>query len=91
MVRVFEYSVQTRKWKSKQRAYENFCRKIGIGTDRKDVGTMTEIADVADESMKEFPHTIGMLKGIRKGGYKTGLLSNSSVFAANVLKKETRI
>jgi HAD superfamily hydrolase (TIGR01549 family) len=64
---------------------------MGIGTDRKDVRAMTEIADVADESMTLFPHTVGMLKGLRKSGYKTGLLTNTSVFAAEILKRKTKI
>lgn len=91
IVKIFENSVQTKRWRSKQRAYEAFCRNLGIGTEREKVKRVAEIVRIADESMRPFPHTIKMLKDLRKGGYKTGLLSNSSVFAAEVLKKKTRI
>jgi putative hydrolase of the HAD superfamily len=91
VVKIFEESVQTKKWRSKHRAYENFCRNMGIGIDSKTVNRVIEIRDYSEASTRPLPHTMKMLKCLREAGYKTGLLSNSSVFAADVLKRKTRI
>jgi HAD superfamily hydrolase (TIGR01509 family) len=91
VVKIFENSVQTKRWRSKYRAYENFCRNVGIGTDSKTVNRVIEIRDCSEASTRPLPHTMKMLKRLREGGYKTGLLSNSSVFAAEVLERKTKI
>jgi len=90
-VKIFEESVQTKKWKSEFAAYKNLCDHMGIEHTKENVNLLMKIRDKAEAKAKLFPHTISMLKQLRKKGYKIGLVSNSSVFAVKQLKKKTNL
>ncbi len=90
-VKIFENSLQTRKWKSKFKAYENLCRNMGLETTKKNISLLMRIRDKAEKETKLYPHTLPMLKKLRKKGYKLGLISNSSVFAVAQLKRKTKL
>jgi FMN phosphatase YigB (HAD superfamily) len=49
------------------------------------------IRDNAESRTKEYSHTISMLQQLKKLWYKIWLLSNSSVFAVEQIKKKTSI
>ncbi len=90
-IKIFESSVQTKKWESKFDAYKNLCKNMGIEATEENVGVFVDIRDEAESKTKLYSHTIRMLKQLRKQGYKTGLLSNSSVFAIQQIKKRTNL
>ncbi|MFH1065130.1 MAG: HAD-IA family hydrolase [Nanoarchaeota archaeon] len=90
-VKIFEESVQTKKWKSKKEAYGNLCRNMGLEPNEHNVNLVMEIRDKAEEKTKLYPHTISMLEQLRKQGYKTGLVSNSSVFAVEHIREKTNL
>ena len=90
-VKLFESSIQTRKWVSKLDAYKNLCKKMGLETTGKNVKRLMEIRDYAEERTKEFGHSVPLLKQLQRQGLKTGLLSNTSVFALKQVRKKTRI
>ena len=88
-VKIFEESLQTKKWKSKFEAYKNLCRNMGLETSEQNVNLLIDIRDKAEDETKLYHYTIPMLKQLRKQGYKTGLISNSSVFAVEQIKNKT--
>ncbi|MCX8205795.1 MAG: HAD family hydrolase [Candidatus Micrarchaeota archaeon] len=91
IVKVFENTVQTKKWRSKHSAYKQLCIKIGLPPTESNIAKITRIRDHSEERAKLYPHTIPMLKQLRAQGYKTGLVSNSSVFAVKHIKEKTRL
>lgn len=90
-IKIFEESVQTKKWQSKKDAYGNLCKNMGLEPNEHNVNLVIKIRDTAEEETKLYPHTISMLKQLRKQGYKTGLVSNSSVFAVEHIRKKTKL
>lgn len=90
-VKIFEESLQTKKWKSKFEAYKNLCKNMGLETTEQNIKLLMDIRDKAEEETKLYPHTISMLKQLREQGYKTGLISNSSVFAVEKIKQKTKL
>ena len=90
-VKIFENSLQLRKWKSKFEAYENLCKNMRLETTEQNIKLLMEIRDKAEEETKLYPHTIPMLKQLRKQGYKIGLISNSSVFAIEQIKNKIKL
>lgn len=90
-VKVFEKSVQRKRWKSKFEAYKNLCRNMGVETTKHNVNLLLNIRDKAEAQTTLYAHTIPMLKQLRKQGYKSGLISNTSVFAIDQIKKKTNL
>lgn len=91
IVKIFEESIQTKKWTSKFEAYKNLCKKMGLEITKKNINLLRSVRDKAEEKTKLYPHTISMLRQLRKQGYKTGLISNSSIFAAEKVKQKTKL
>ena len=79
-VKIFENSVQLKKWKSKYEAYENLCKNMGLETNKKNIFLLRNLRDNVESKTKLYAHTIKMLKSLKKKGYKIGLISNSSIF-----------
>jgi len=88
-LKIFEESLQTKKWKSKFEAYKNLCKNMGLETTEKNVNLLMSIRDKAEAKTKLYPHTIPILQQLRRQGYKIGIASNSSVFAVEQVKKRT--
>lgn len=90
-LKIYEESIQTKKWDSKFKAYENLCKNMGLETTKKNINLLMNIRDKAEAETKLFFHTIPMLKQLREQNYKIGLISNSSVFAVEQIKKKTNL
>jgi HAD superfamily hydrolase (TIGR01662 family) len=90
-VKIFEESVQTRRWSSKLDAYKNLCKNMGLETTKANIDLLTKIRDAAEAETKLYPYAVPMLNQLRKQGYKTGLISNSSVFAVEWITKRTNL
>ena len=90
-VKIFEESLQTQKWNSKNEAYKNLCMNMGLEPTYKNIDTLMSIRDKAENETTLYPYTIPMLQQLKKLGYKTALISNSSVFAVEQIKKKTNL
>lgn len=90
-VKVFETSLQTKKRSNKYEAYENLCKNMKLPITEHNVNLLMNIRDYAESKTKEYSHTISMLQQLKKLWYKIWLLSNSSVFAVEQIKKKTSI
>lgn len=90
-VKIFENSVQTKKRTNKYEAYENLCKNMGLPMTKDNMNLLINIRDYAESQSKLYLHTIPMLKQLRKLWYKIWLLSNSSIFAVEVLKRKTNL
>ncbi|MFH1326692.1 MAG: HAD family hydrolase [archaeon] len=90
-IKTFEKSIQTKKWTSKYKAYENLCKNIGLKTTEKNVSALMNIRDKAEAKTKLYPHTIKILEALKKQVYKIGLISNSSVFEIKQIKNKTNL
>lgn len=90
-MKIFERSLQTKKWKSKCDAYANLCKNINFPVTEENVQLLMSIRDNAESHTTEFAHTIPMLKQLKDDWYKTWLISNCSVFALEHVKEKTKI
>ncbi len=89
--KVFEDSIQTKKWKSEYKAFENLAKNLGLGTEKEVVKLLMSLRDYADSRTKLYPHVIAMLKKLKKQGFKVGILSNSSVFDVKYMQNATHL
>ena len=64
-VKIFENSLQTKKWKSKFDAYANLCKNMNLPVTEENVQLLMSIRDNAENHTKEFKHTISMLKQLK--------------------------
>jgi putative hydrolase of the HAD superfamily len=90
-VKIFENSVQTKKWESEFSAYKNLCKNMGLETTKENVELIVDICRISQEKTKLYKHSIPMIKKLKKKGYKIGLISNSSVFAIDKIKEKTNL
>ena len=90
-VKIFENSLQTRKWNSKFDAYANLCTNINLPVTDENVNLLMSMRDSAENKTKEYEYTIPMLKQLKDARYKIWLISNSSVFEIEHLKEKTKI
>ena len=90
-VKIFENSLQTKKWNSKFDAYANLCKNMDLPVTKENVNLLMSIRDEAESKTKEFEHTNSMLRQLKSTWYKTWLISNCSVFALEHVKNKTAI
>jgi 8-oxo-dGTP diphosphatase/putative hydrolase of the HAD superfamily len=90
-VKIYEKSVQLKKWDSKFKAYRNLCKNMGLETTEKNIKLLMDIRDEAEDKIKLFPHTLDMIKKLKKRGLKIGLISNTSIFAVEQLTQKTNL
>lgn len=64
---------------------------MGLETTKENIDLLIEIRDTAEEQTKLFPHVIPMLKKLKEQKIKTGLISNSSIFAIKHIKQKTNL
>jgi len=89
--KIFEKSVQVKKNESKKEAYTNLAKNIGIEPNKKNVDWLIKRRDKDESIIELFPHTIPMLKKLKKQKIKTALLSNSTPFSVQHLKTKTKL
>jgi len=90
-VKIFEKSLQTKKWDSKFDAYANLCKNIKLPVTDENVNLLMSMRDDAENKTKEYEYTIPMLKQLKDSWYKIWLISNSSVYEIEHLKEKTKI
>lgn len=86
-VKIFEESLQTKKWRKEYLAYKLLCKNMGLKTTKENVELLMKIRKDAEKKTKLYGHSIKLLKELRKQGYKIALISNTSVFAIKEIKK----
>ena len=87
LVKIFEESVQTKKWKNEWGAYENMCKNMKLECSEKNINVLMSARKKVERNPKNYIHTISMLKKLKNLGYKIGIVSNSSMFAIENMKK----
>lgn len=90
IIKIFESSIQTKKWKSEYKAFENLCRNFKINSNKETVKLLMDLRDYADSKTKVYPHVKPMLRQLKEN-YKIGLLSNSSVFDMKYMQRATHL
>ena len=90
-IKIFEKSLQTKKWRSKHAAYMDFCKNLGLPATRANIEMLVKTRDRAESRAKIFFYSIRMLKKLRKQGYKTGMISNTSIFAIQKIMMKTKL
>ena len=64
-VKIFENSLQTKKWDSKYDAYANLCKNIKLPVTDENVNLLMSMRDDAENQTKEYEHTTPMLKQLK--------------------------
>jgi HAD superfamily hydrolase (TIGR01662 family) len=90
-VKIFENSLQKRKWKSKHAAYSNMLRDLGVPLSDTLLERIIQSRDYLESHARLFPHVIPMLKRLKRQGYKVGIISNTSIFATEQVRKRTKL
>ena len=88
-VKVFERTVQTRRWESKVAAYTALCEAVGVAVTSELLQRVMDIRDRAEDAVRPFDFSIPLLRGLREARYLTGLLSNSTCFAIDRVREKT--
>lgn len=89
--RLSEKSLQTKKWDSKNKAYTQLCKDLGIPTTDANVKAMQAVRDKIERHTVLFVFVIELLTKLRSKGYKIGLISNSSIFAFESVRDQTNL
>ena len=64
-VKIFEKSLQTKKWDLKFNAYANLCKNINLPVTDENVNLLMSMRDAAESKTKEYEYTIPMLKQLK--------------------------
>jgi len=86
-VSIFETSLQLKRWESKLAAYANLCKNMGLPVTDENVHLLMRLRDENEAMTKLYPHTIPLLRQLKRAGYATGFLSNSSNFMIQRIRK----
>lgn len=65
-IKIFENSLQLKKWDSKFDAYANLCKNMGLPVTTENVNLLMSIRDNGENSTNEFPHSVPMLKQLKE-------------------------
>ncbi len=76
---VFEDTVQTKFWETDYDACKELCRNLEIAPVDKNIFKMIAIREKRKKDALLFKETIPLLKQIKEKGYKTALISNTSM------------
>lgn len=90
-VKLYEISLQTRRRESKFDAYAHLCKTLWLEATEERVQLLISIADHAEKRAQAYPHTISMLKQLKKAWYKLWIISNNWNFALERVKHNTKI
>ncbi|MFH1111612.1 MAG: HAD family hydrolase [Patescibacteria group bacterium] len=90
-VKIFERSLQLKPWRSEYLAYANLCQAAGLPLEPTLVTKVMNIRKAAESRTKLYSYSISLLRQLNNLGYKTALLSNSTIFNVRVLKKKTNL
>ncbi len=88
-VKIFEESVETEMWKSEYEAYKNLCGRMDVELTDYNIDLLRKIRSEAEDNLKIYDHSVPMVKKLRGMGYKIGVISNSSVFGIEKVRKKT--
>jgi len=91
IISIFEQTVQTKYWEVEYDAYKEFAINLGIKPTDTNTKKILAMRDKAEANIKVFNFTIELLKQLKKKKYKTGLLTNSSIFIYKMVKEKTKI
>jgi HAD superfamily hydrolase (TIGR01549 family) len=86
-VKIFEKSLQTRKWRKEYLAYKLLCKNMGLKTTKENVELLMNMRKNAENKAKLYGYSIKLLKQLKEQRYKTALISNTSVFEIKEVKK----
>ena len=90
-VGIFEEALQRKKWRSKYEAYQNLCKEMGLEANNENVSLIMDIRDGAEERTAVYSYVIPMLIKLKKQGYKIGLISDSSIFMVEQVKRKSKL
>lgn len=76
---IFEETIQTKFWETDYDANKEFCRNLEVAPTDKNVFKMIALREKRKRDVKLFDEVIPLLKNLREKGYKTGLVSNTSL------------
>lgn len=86
-VKIFENSVQLKKWVSKFEAYKNLCKNFGIDETCENINLLVGMRNHVENNAVLYKHSLPLLKNLKKQGYEIGLITNSTVFSIEKIKK----
>jgi len=89
--KIYEQSVQTRKYNSETESYEQLCLSFKVKPTAKIISELTTLFNEKHKSPILFPHTLNMLKQLKSQGIKIGLISNTSEPVIKLIKQDTEL
>ena len=91
IISIFEETIQTRLWESEFDAYKELARNLEIAPTEKNILKIMALREHAERNIELYDFSISLLKSLRKKGYKTALLTNSSRFIYDMVKDKTNL
>jgi len=91
IISAFEKTVQTKYWETEFDSYNALAKNLGIKPTKENTMKILAVRDKAEANINIYKFAIPLLKQLREKGYKTGLLTNSSIFIYRTIKENTKL
>ena len=88
---IFRNTVKTRRWETEFDAYIEFARNVGIEPTEKNIFKIIKLRRIAENNIRISDFVYPLLKALKKNNYILSIITNSSIFAKELLEKNTKI
>ncbi len=89
--KIYEETVQIKYWETQADAFTEFARRLKISPTKENIVKLIGIRNKSEEGMLVFDFVIPLLKKLKEKRYQIAIVSNSSMFTYEYIKKETNI
>jgi len=91
IVKIYEETVEIKYWETEMDAYNEFARRLKISPSRENILKIMSAREKIEKDVIVFDFVIPLLKKLKKNGYKTAIVSNSSMFTYAEFNKKTNL
>lgn len=91
IIKIYEETVEIKYWETEIDAYNEFARRLKISPTRENLLKIISARNKIEEDVIVFDFAIPLLKKLKKNGYQTAIVSNSSMFTYNEFKRKTSL
>jgi putative hydrolase of the HAD superfamily len=88
---IYKKTMQTKYWESEADAFSELLRKLNIPVKKENILKIINIRNKSDSGILIFDFVVPLLKKLKENGYKIAIVSNTSMFTYQYIKKNTNV
>lgn len=88
---VYQNTMQVNYWESEADAFSELLKKLKIPVKKENVLKIIDIRNKADSGIIVFDFVVPLFKKLKEKGYKLAIVSNTSMFTYQYIKKKTNV